>query len=68
MESDTPLEDALKFLKLAIDRLAKEPYHNGANDQGTKYLDWEHLFRGKDKPCPQKLVEYWLDSSRRWGK
>jgi hypothetical protein len=67
MGSVTPEEDAIKFLKLAIDRLGKEPYHNGANDQGTKYLDWEHLFRGKDKPCPQKLVEYWLDSSRRWA-
>jgi hypothetical protein len=67
--SITPRQDAVNFLKLAIDRLAKEPYHNGANDQGTKYLDWEHLFRGKDKECPQKLVEYWLDdSSRRWAE
>jgi hypothetical protein len=68
MGSVSPEEDAIKFLKLAIDRLTKEPYHNGANDQGTKYLDWEHLFRGKDKPCPQKLTEYWLDSARRWAQ
>ena len=68
MESVSPLEDAIKFLKLAIDRLTKEPYHNGDNDRGTKYLDWEHLFRGKQKPSPQKLLEYWLDSSRRWAQ
>jgi hypothetical protein len=67
MESVTPREDAVKFLKLAIDRLTREPYHNGENDRHAKYLDWEHLFRGKDKPCPQKLTEYWLDESR-WAK
>lgn len=62
--SETPLEHAVELLKLAVDRLATSEFHNGKNGSHTKYLDWEVLFRGKDKPCPQKLTEYWLDDSR----
>jgi hypothetical protein len=51
-------------MKLAIDRLAESAWHNGANETGTKYLDWEVLFRGRNMPCPQKLTDYWLDDEK----
>lgn len=59
-----PAEDAVALLKLAIDRLAESPWHNGENATGAKYLDWEVLFRGRNAPCPQKLIEFWLDDEK----
>jgi hypothetical protein len=62
-----PLDAASKLFRVAVDRLADSPFHNGKNDQGKTYLDWHQLFRSKDFPSPTKLVEFWLDDSR-WSK
>jgi hypothetical protein len=62
--STRPSEDAVTLMKLAIDRLAESPWHNGENGNGTKYLDWEVLFRGRNVPCPQKLTDYWLNDEK----
>ena len=64
--STTPSEDAISLMKLAIDRLAESPWHNGENERGTKYLDWEVLFRSRNMPSPQKLTDYWLNDEK-WG-
>lgn len=61
---EDPSRIAVEFLKEAINRMTVDKFHNGENDSHTKYLDWEHLFRGKNKPCPRKLTEYWLDDNR----
>ena len=55
---------AVEYLKEAIDRMAVDKWHSGENPSRTKYLDWEHLFRGQKKPCPRKLTEYWLNDDR----
>jgi hypothetical protein len=55
------LEDAVELMKLCIDRLKTSPHHNGANPQGTKYIDWENLFRTTEK------MEFWLNDDR-WNK
>jgi hypothetical protein len=62
--SVTPFEDAIALMKLAIDRLAESPFHNGQNGTGPKYLEWEVLFRGRNVPSPQKLTEYWLNDEK----
>jgi hypothetical protein len=64
---DDPFDAASKLFRLAVDRLADSPFHNGENKQGKKYLDWHQLFRSDDFPTPTKLVEYWLEDSR-WTK
>lgn len=64
--STKPAEDAVSLMKLAIDRLAESPWHNGENERGAKYLDWEGLFRGRNVPSPQKLTDYWLNDEK-WG-
>jgi hypothetical protein len=64
--STQPSEDAISLMKLAIDRLSESPWHNGKNDSGAKYLDWELLFRGRNVPSPQKLTDYWLNDEK-WG-
>jgi hypothetical protein len=62
--SANPAEDAIALMKVAIDRLAESPWHNGENATGAKYLDWEVLFRGRNAPSPQKLTDYWLDDDK----
>jgi len=64
--STQPSEDAIGLMKLAIDRLAESPWHNGENERGVKYLDWEVLFRSRNMPSPQKLTDYWLNDEK-WG-
>jgi uncharacterized protein (DUF2132 family) len=64
--STKPAEDAISLMKLAIDRLAESPWHNGDNGSGAKYLDWEVLFRGRNVPSPHKLTDYWLNDEK-WG-
>jgi hypothetical protein len=64
--SAQPSEDAIGLMKLAIDRLAGNPFHNGDNDRGAKYLDWEVLFRSRNVKSPQKLFELWLNDEK-WG-
>ena len=56
--------DAMALLRLAIDRLAESPWHNGENATGAKYLDWEVLFRGRNLSCPRKLIDYWLNDEK----
>lgn len=48
-------ENATAMMKLCIDRLAQSAFHNGKNDQGRKYIDWEILFRSKEQ------MEKWLN-------
>jgi hypothetical protein len=45
-KADEPrLENAEAMMKLAIDRLAASAFHQGDNDRGRRYVDWErHLF------------------------
>ncbi|MGI8773196.1 MAG: hypothetical protein ACR2JE_17370 [Acidobacteriaceae bacterium] len=59
-----PRKAAVELMKIAIDRMAVDPYHNGANDQKTKYLEWEHLFRGKNFEAPQKITKFWLNEDQ----
>ncbi|MCU1248694.1 MAG: putative phage replication protein [Edaphobacter sp.] len=62
--SVAPDVDAIELMKLAIDRLAESPWHNGVNETRTKYLGWELLFRSRELPCPQKLTDYWLNDEK----
>jgi hypothetical protein len=62
--SPDPLQAASDLFRVAVDRLANSPFHNGRNDQGKTYLDWHQLFRSKDHPSPTKLLEVWLDDER----
>jgi hypothetical protein len=63
-DSPDPLQAASDLFRVAVDRLANSPFHNGRNDQGRTYLDWHQLFRSKDHPSPTKLLEVWLDDER----
>jgi len=63
LQSD-PDASAVELMKIAVDRLAESPWHNGKNDTGKKYIDWEVLFRSRALPCPQKLTDYWLDDDK----
>jgi uncharacterized protein YdaU (DUF1376 family) len=49
-------ESVLELMKLCVDKLAASPFHNGKNEQGHKYLDWEILFRSTEQ------MEKWLNS------
>jgi hypothetical protein len=49
------VEGAVALAKVAIDRFARSPFHNGQNDRGKKYLDIELLFRSDD------YFAKWLD-------
>jgi hypothetical protein len=62
--SPDPDAAAIVLMKIAVDRLRKSEFHNGKNDDGKKYLDWEVLFRGRNVPCPQKLTQYWLNDDK----
>jgi hypothetical protein len=64
---ENPLSTAQELFRVAVDRLADSPFHNGQNSDGKRYTDWHQLFSGKGYPCPQKLLEWWLDDSR-WPK
>lgn len=64
--SAEPFEAVPGLFRLAVDRLAESPFHNGENERGKSYLDWHQLFRSKDFPAPRKLVEFWLDD-KKWG-
>ena len=65
--SATPDEDALALLKIAIERMRDDRWHNG-EESGVKYLDWEQLFTSKTYR-DRKLVDYWLneDNLSKWG-
>jgi hypothetical protein len=65
--SPDPLDAATQLFRVAVNRLANSPWHNGHNPEGKRYLDWYQLFRSKDFPAPTKLLEYWLDDDR-WTK
>jgi hypothetical protein len=51
------LKGAVALAKVAIDRFAASPFHNGQNDRGKKYLDVELLFRSDE------YFAKWLDDS-----
>ena len=59
-EADQP-EIILGWFCKAIERMRKDKYHNGQNDQHMKYNDWDYLFRGKDYKSPDKLTDFWLN-------
>jgi hypothetical protein len=65
--SDKPDENALALLKIAIERMRDDRWHNG-EETGVKYLDWEQLFTSKTYR-DRKLVDYWLndDNLSKWG-
>ena len=63
-EHPDPWSAASDLFRVAVDRLASSPFHNGENDHHRKYLDWHQLFRAKEYPAPRKLLEFWLDDSR----
>jgi len=50
-------KNAVALFKVAIERFTSSPFHNGQNDQGKKYMDWELLCRSDEK------FAYWLDDS-----
>jgi hypothetical protein len=59
---DGRLDNAVAIMKLAIDRLAASPIHNGHNDQHCCYLEWQtHLLR-KDW---EGFYDFWIDD-RKW--
>jgi hypothetical protein len=64
--SASPDTDAVALLKLAIERMKCDKWHNG-DETGTKYLDWDQLFTSKTYR-DRKLVDYWLndDNSAKW--
>ena len=66
--SMNPEQDALALLKLAIERMPQDKWHNGEESGGVKYLDWEQLFTSKTYR-DRKLVDYWLneDNAAKWG-
>jgi hypothetical protein len=68
MGSQTPEDDAIGLLKLAIERMPADRWHNGEESGGTKYLGWEQLFTSK-RYSGSKLVDYWLneDNAAKWG-
>ncbi len=49
------LENATNVMKLCVDRLKGSRFHNGDNDCGKKYLDWEILFRNR------RQFEKWIN-------
>jgi len=53
--SEPKAENATAMMRLCIDRLAQSAFHNGKNDRGRKYIDWEILFRS------QEQMEKWLN-------
>ena len=65
--SSDPERDALGLVKLAIERMRLDKWHNG-EETGTKYLDWDQLFTSKTYR-DRKLVDYWLndDNAAKWG-
>ena len=54
-------ESVTELMKLCVDRLASSPFHNGKNQQGKKYLDWEILFRSTEQ------MEKWLSDEEARG-
>jgi hypothetical protein len=59
-----PESAAAALFCLAVDRMSESKFHNGQNDNGTKYNDWHNLFQSKDFKAPTKLLGFWLDDSR----
>lgn len=48
-------ENATAMMRMCVDRLAKSAFHNGKNERGRKFIDWEILFRS------QEQMEKWLN-------
>jgi hypothetical protein len=65
-ESKAPNSEtaAAELFRLAVDRMSESKFHNGQNDNGTKYNDWHNLFQAKEFKAPTKLLGFWLDDSR----
>lgn len=57
LAAEPRLENALHMMKMCVDRFANSSFHNGKNDSGKKFLDWELLFRNEEK------LTYWLDDT-----
>jgi hypothetical protein len=55
LEKSGSLESAIAVMKICVDRLKEDAWHNGANARGKKYRDWEHLFRSVEQ------LEKWMD-------
>jgi len=56
------LENAAAMMKVAVDRLARSPLHNGENKQGRCYLEWETHFLRKDW---DEFHVFWVED-RNW--
>jgi hypothetical protein len=59
-----PAEYAIVLMKRAIDRLAASAWHNGDNEKGVKYIEWEQLFCGRNVRSPYKLTDFWLNDEK----
>jgi hypothetical protein len=59
-----PAEDAIVLMKRAIDHLAASAWHNGDNEKGVKYIEWEQLFCGRNVRSPYKLIDFWLNEDK----
>jgi hypothetical protein len=59
-----PESSTAELFRLAVDRMGESKFHNGLNDNGTKYNDWHNLFQSKEFKAPTKLLGFWLDDSR----
>jgi hypothetical protein len=57
---DGKLETAVEIMKVAIERIATSPFHNGQNKQGHRYLEWETHFLRRDW---DDFYSMWLDDS-----
>lgn len=62
MAAEPKMQNAVRMLKVCVDRLAASPFHNGDNKDARKYLDWDHLFRS------EKKLTYWLDDDLHEGR
>lgn len=51
----------LDWMCAAIEFMKADKFHNGQNDQHTKYNDWENLFTGSKWKSPDKLTDHWLN-------
>jgi hypothetical protein len=52
--ADPKPESVTELMKLCVDGLASSTFHNGDNQNGKKYLDWDILFRSTEQ------MEKWL--------
>jgi hypothetical protein len=58
--NDGKLETAVEIMKVAVERIAISPFHNGQNKQNQRYTEWETHFLRRDW---DEFYAMWLDDS-----